>query len=202
MMLRAISLVGGLLMFAAAGVACSSADTPEDDSDDTSGGSSGSAGTATGGSAGTPSGGSAGTPASGGSAGTAAGGSAGTAAGGSAGTPAGCTGISRGEACPTEGHMCPGLKCGLADSGTRSCSCVGLLWECESCNFAGQWTEMKPPTVEPCPAGIADEIACTAEQDHLICGPDATSGEYCACWMSPSDGQSWDCDDPPSTWPE
>jgi hypothetical protein len=201
MMLRAWTLVGGFVMFAAAG-ACSSSDTPEDDGADTGGG--GTAGTATGGTAtgGTATGGTA----TGGTAtgGTATGGTAtgGTATGGTSGTPAGCTGISRGEACPTEGHMCPGLKCGLADSGTRSCNCVGLIWECESCNFAGAWTETKPATVEPCPAGIADEIACTADQDHLICGPDATTMEYCACWMSPSDGQSWDCDDPPSTWPE
>jgi hypothetical protein len=200
MMQRAWTLVGGFLMLAAAGVGCSSSDTPEDDGTDTGGG--GTAGTpAAGGSSGTATGGMSGT-ATGGMSGTATGGSSGTATGGSAGTPAGCTGISRGEACPTEGHMCPGLKCGLADSGTRSCNCVGLIWECESCNFTGAWTETKPPDVMACPAGIADEIPCTAAQDHLICGPDATTGEYCACWMSPSDGQSWDCDDPPSTWPE
>jgi hypothetical protein len=195
MMLRAWTLVGGLLMFAAAGAACSSADTPEDDGGDTGGGTSGSAGTApTGGSAGTPSGGSAGTP-SGGSAGTAAGGTAGT------GNPAGCTGISRGSACPTEGQMCPGLLCGLADSGTRSCNCVGLIWECESCSFVGAWTENPPTTpIEPCPDGIDDEVACTEAQDHLICAPNV-NGDTCACWLSPSDGQSWDCDARPSSWP-
>lgn len=200
-MQRPLTLIGGFVILGAVGiVACSSADEPEGDA---GGGTSGSGGATTGGSTtgGTATGGASGT-ATGGSTtgGTATGGSggSGTATGGSGGgVPPECKGISRDTPCAMEGLNCPNLPCGLADSGTRECNCA-TNWMCTSCNFTGAWTETKPADVMPCPDGIADEVTCTT--DHLICGPQA-SGEYCACWMSPSDGQSWDCDDPPSTWP-
>jgi hypothetical protein len=197
---RAWTLVGFVILAAAAGLpGCSSADEPEDNGEETGGSAGSGAGTpSSGGSAGTPaSGGSAGTPASGGSAGTpASGGSAGTAAGGTAGANAMCTGVRSNMPCPMDGLVCENLVCGLADSGRRTCNCA-TNWACMSCDYTGAWTEMMPATIEPCPAGVADEVACTT--DMTICGPQ-TNGEYCACWMSPSDGQSWDCDSPPSTW--
>jgi hypothetical protein len=109
-----------------------------------------------------------------------------------------CRGISRGQPCPVEGTMCPNLACGLADSGRRHCACAGTIWECSSCDFTGSPWVSRPCDIEPCPPGIADEVACTSE--GTLCGPDATTGEFCACWLSPSDGLSWDCDNPPSTW--
>jgi hypothetical protein len=113
-------------------------------------------------------------------------------------TAAECRGISRGMPCPTEGTMCPNLPCGLADGGRRQCACANLIWECTSCDFTGSPWVSPPCDLLPCPAGIADEVACTSE--GTVCGPDPSTGEYCACWLSPSDGLSWDCDNPPPTW--
>lgn len=187
MMQRPWTLVGSFVILTAGGiVGCSSADDPEGTE------TGGTGGTATGGTAptgGTATGGT--TPTGGASTGGT------TGSGGSSGTSANCKGISRDTPCPgLEGTMCMDLVCGLADSGTRDCSCA-TNWTCTSCDYTGSWTEMMPTDVMPCPEGVADEVTCTT--DHVICGPQP-NGEYCACWMSPSDGQSWDCDDPPSSW--
>jgi hypothetical protein len=108
-----------------------------------------------------------------------------------------CRGISRGQVCPVEGKMCPNLPCGLADGGRRQCACAGSIWECSSCDFTGSPWVSPPCDILPCPSGIADEVPCMDE--NTVCSQPST-GEVCACWLSPSDGLSWDCDDPPPTW--
>jgi hypothetical protein len=114
-------------------------------------------------------------------------------AGGTAGIRLECKSI--GTRCP-EGATCASLVCGLADAGSRSCTCMSNAWSCTPCDFTGSWLETFHE-VDDCPPDVADEVPCTAE--HVLCGP-LTNGEVCACWNSPSDGQSWDCDEAPPTW--
>jgi hypothetical protein len=109
-----------------------------------------------------------------------------------------CLGISRDTPCAPDGKLCQNLACGLAKSGRRACACM-TNWSCLSCDFTNSQFRDRPATVLPCENGVADEVSCTRE--NTVCGPQP-SGEYCACWTSPADGLSWDCDDPPSTWPE
>jgi hypothetical protein len=108
-----------------------------------------------------------------------------------------CSGISTGSACETEGACAP-RACGLADTGTRTCSCAGAIWDCTSC----AWAEPYPPVVEPpteplpaCAGTEADEVPCDTSGDRCD-----TGDEVCACWLE-DDGQLiWDCDSPPSFW--
>jgi hypothetical protein len=107
-----------------------------------------------------------------------------------------CKGIRTNQPCALDGTMCPNLACGLADSGRRQCNCA-TNWACTSCDNSNSWTSSPPCDILACPAEVADEVPCAEEQ--TICGP-LTNGEYCACWNSPSDGLSWDCDAAPPTW--
>ena len=193
MMQRAWTLVSSFAILAATGViACSSADTPEGDDEET-GGSSGSGGAATGGSAtgGTATGGTA-------TGGTATGGTAPT--GGTGGTGDApnpdpeCKGISGGAACPIDMKMCPGMACGIADSGRRDCNCA-TNWTCTSCDYTNSPFKDKPADIPAC-TDAADEVPCTTQ--NQVCGPVGT--EYCACYLDATDGLIWDCDKPPTSW--
>jgi hypothetical protein len=95
-----------------------------------------------------------------------------------------------------DGLICD-LICGLADSGTRECACHGGQFECTPCDFTNSPFRIPPPEFYACPPGVGDEVPCS--EDGTVCGP-VEGGDYCACWLSPSDGQSWDCDDPPTSW--
>lgn len=107
-----------------------------------------------------------------------------------------CRGIRNQMPCAIEGTMCPSLPCGLADSGRRQCACA-TVWTCTSCDFSESVFRDRPANIAPCPLEVADEVACT--EVNTVCGPVA-AGEYCACYLSPTDGPIWDCDSPPSTW--
>ncbi len=119
-----------------------------------------------------------------------------------------CQGISNGAECTTEGTCAP-RACGLADTGSRTCSCAvgddecttATCWDCTSC----AWQEPYPDIVVPpesalaaCDAGVADEVACTTMGDRCMQGE-----EVCACWLEDDAGTGyiWDCDKPPSFWP-
>lgn len=110
-----------------------------------------------------------------------------------------CSGIGDGDACPTPG-VCPGRPCGIADTGSRDCTCTaGLVWDCSSC----AWTMPYDPLIEPpaaalpaCSTAAVDAAACTPATD-MRCMQGA---ELCVCYDD--DGTTvWDCDDPPSFWP-
>jgi hypothetical protein len=92
--------------------------------------------------------------------------------------------------------VCP-LICGIADSGRRTCTCMANDWTCTDCDFSNGASAEPPSVIEECPPDVVDELPCTNELS--VCGP-TDIGEYCACWQSPSDGLSWDCDDPPPHW--
>jgi hypothetical protein len=108
-----------------------------------------------------------------------------------------CKGIRTNQPCALDGKMCPNLPCGLADSGRRQCSCA-TNWQCTSCDNSNSWISTPPCDILPCPPEVADEVSCTSE--HTVCGP--VGSEYCACYRSPTDGLIWDCDSPPSSWPQ
>src|SRR6186713_1376102 len=148
MMQRAWTLVSSFVILSAVGiVGCSSADEPEGDDEGTGGGTSGSGGaggSATGGSA---TGGSAtGGSATGGTAPT--GGTGGT---GNAPNPdPECKGISTGKACAIEAKMCPGMACGIADSGRRDCTCA-TNWTCDPCDYTDSPFRDRPADIVACP---------------------------------------------------
>jgi hypothetical protein len=196
-----IASVGFLVLLSGAG--CSSANTP-DDEDATagkggtgalpSGGSTGTSGTSTT-SAGTGNA-TAGETSSTGGSGTAGTGT-GTAGSGTAGAPnAACKGIKSNMACTPEGTDCPGLACGLADSGKRSCKCA-TTWMCAACDFTGTQFEKKPTDLTKCTGVEADKIKCT-EMGKVCEG--APGGEVCACWTDDEGSLIWDCDKPPTSW--
>jgi len=193
MMQRAWTLVSSFVILSAVGiVGCSSADEPEGDDEGTGGGTSGSGGaggSATGGSA---TGGSAtGGSATGGTAPT--GGTGGT---GNAPNPdPECKGISTGKACAIEAKMCPGMACGIADSGRRDCACA-TNWSCDPCDYTDSPFRDRPADIVACPGDAADEAPCTTL--NQVCGPVGT--EYCACYQDATDGLVWDCDKPPTSW--
>jgi hypothetical protein len=176
----------------------------------TGGGSSGSGGGLSG-SGGGSSGTGGGASGSGGAAGTGggasgSGGAAGT-GGGAAGTGGGgaivCEGIRSNMPCPTAG-VCENLACGLADTGTRTCTCA-TTWMCSSCMFpmgADAPGIILPPaegeTIEPCEASIMDETPCdaAAAMGNPVTRCRAANMEICACWMM--EGMPmYDCDDAP-----
>ena len=107
-----------------------------------------------------------------------------------------CRGIANQMPCVNDGYMCPSLACGLADSGRRQCVCL-VNWMCTSCDFTSSVFRDRPANIPPCGAGVADEFPCNVE--NTVCDPVA-GGEVCACYLSPTDGLIWDCDNPPSTW--
>jgi hypothetical protein len=57
----------------------------------------------------------------------------------------------------------------------------------------------KPEVIEVCPTGVAKGVDCDPSIDGTVCGP-LTDGDYCACYVDPTDGQIWDCDSAPSSW--
>jgi hypothetical protein len=121
--------------------------------------------------------------------------------GGTGGTgvnPPECKSISRDMPCTAEGQQCPNLVCGLADSGTRDCNCA-TTWMCTACDFTNSRFMTKPEVIEPCPSGVAKGVDCEPSIDGTVCGP-LTDGDYCACYVDPTDGQIWDCDSAPSSW--
>ena len=93
-----------------------------------------------------------------------------------------------------EGQACPGLVCGLADSGSRECNCTGGIWVCTSCSFVGTPYENPP---DPAPA------ACTTQTDGAACTTvgelctGAPGDEVCACYVDDEGASIWDCDDIP-----
>jgi hypothetical protein len=196
-----IASVGFLVLLSGAG--CSSANPPDDD-----GASAGKGGTGTG-TAGGPTGTSgtstsssgsgnatAGESSSTGGSGT-AGTGAGTAGSGTAGAPsAACKGIKSNMACTPEGTDCPGLACGLADTGKRSCKCAST-WMCSACDFTGTPFEKKPADITKCTGVEADKITCT-EMNKVCEG--AAGGEVCACYPDDEGSLIWDCDKPPTSW--
>lgn len=206
-----IASVGFLVLGSQSG--CSSADPPTGSGGTTSvGATSSTAGTGVVPTGGTPAG-TAGTAAAGTSAagtgtggsgtagsGTAGTGTAGTGTGGTGGTgvadPA-CKGIKTGVACTPEGTACPGLACGLADSGTRSCNCA-TTWMCLPCDYATSPFKDKPAEVPVCSGIEADNVPCTEADKQKVCS--SAGGEVCACWTDNKGALIWDCDKPPTTW--
>jgi hypothetical protein len=200
MMQRAWTFVSTFVMLTAVGiVACSSADEPEG-GDEGTGGSSGSGGGVTGGSTasgGTASGGSStGGTSSGGSSsgGSSSGGTSGTGGDGPNPDPE-CKGISTGKACTLADKQCPGMACGIADSGRRDCTCSST-WDCTPCDYTNSPFKDRPTDILECPSNAGDEVTCTTL--NSVCGPLGT--EYCACYQDATDGLIWDCDKPPSSW--
>ncbi|MDF3066365.1 MAG: hypothetical protein K0R38_1966 [Polyangiaceae bacterium] len=198
-----IASVGFLVLGSQAG--CSSADPPTGTGGTTATGATGSVGgtnvipmggtgTGTAGTAATTAGtgvGGAGTAGTG----------AGTAGTGTAGTPGvadpACKGIKTAAVCAPEGTACPGLACGLADSGSRSCNCAAT-WMCQPCDYTASPFKDKPAQVLPCSGIEADKVACTEADKGKVCS--SAGGEVCACWTDDEGGLIWDCDKPPSTW--
>jgi len=196
-MIKVYASIASVGFLVVASGACSSANTPDDGGAGTS-----SAGTATTPTAGTTSV----VPTAGTSAGGTGSGTAGTATTPTAGTATGtagtgtvvgaeCKGIKSNMACPVEGTDCPGLPCGLADSGVRSCKCA-TNWTCASCDYSASPFKDKP----------ADITTCTTEADKLPCTTSgkvcegAPGGEVCACAADDEGALIWDCDKPPTTW--
>lgn len=107
-----------------------------------------------------------------------------------------CSGISNGSECATEG-VCAPRACGLADTGTRTCTCAGGLWDCTSCAWTEPYDAVAEPPTEPLPACTdqADDVPCETSGDRCDAGD-----EVCACWIEEADGLIWDCDSPPSFW--
>ena len=175
--------------------ACSSANTPDDGGAGTSSAGTGTSTPTAGTSTSTPT---AGTSA-GGSGSNTAGTAASTAGTGTAGTgavvAAECKGIKSKEACTAEGTDCPGLACGLADSGTRSCKCA-TTWTCSSCDYSASPFKEKPADITTCTTE-ADKLPCT-EMNKVCEG--AAGGEVCACAPDDEGAMIWDCDKPPTTW--
>lgn len=152
--------------------------------------------------------------------GSTAGGGA-TATGGSSGTLTSdqCSGIGTGETCDTMG-VCDPRACGIADVGSRNCSCTDTLveidecdagmalpcWDCNSCQFPMDFVMypfLEPPaaTIEACAAETAQGMACTTQSAR--CVPADMSEELCVCWYEDNDsakGLVWDCDDEPNFW--
>lgn len=185
------------LLVVASGSGCSSANTPDDGGAGTSSAGSGSSTPMAGTSSVVPAAGSSAGGAASNTAGTAAS-TAGTAAStGGTGTvvAAECKGIKSNMACAVEGTDCPGLPCGLADSGVRACKCA-TNWTCSACDFSASPFKDKP----------ADITTCTTEADKLPCTDSgkvcegAAGGEVCACAPDDEGALIWDCDKPPSTW--
>jgi hypothetical protein len=184
--------------------ACSSANTPDDESDGGSSSVGSSAGTNS--SAGMTVVPTAGTGSDGGTGNTSAGtgnsdaGTPPTAGTGSGGTPpvagAACKSIKTGMACTPEGQDCPMLACGLADSGIRDCLCQGT-WMCQSCDFTASPFKDKPADITTC-TNQADKLDCTGQEGAVCEG--AAGGEVCACWPDDEGALIWDCDKAPTSW--
>ena len=187
-----IASVGFLLISGASG--CSSANSPDDGGSGTGNSTSGTTSNVSG-SSNSAGGSSAGTSSS--TAGTSPG-TAGTPSGagtGSGGASASCKGTKSGMACTVEGTDCPGLVCGIADSGTRSCKCE-TNWVCAPCDFTNSPFKDKP----------RDIGTCTIEQDKVECATEgaacegAPGGEVCVCFRDDEQQLIWDCDKAPTTW--
>jgi hypothetical protein len=107
-----------------------------------------------------------------------------------------CSGIGNGDACTTPG-TCSGRVCGLADTGTRDCTCT-TTWDCSSCAWSDPIPEVARAPTEPlaaCDAAIADEVPCDTRGDRC-----QQSDEVCACWLEDEGVLVWDCDSAPSFW--
>ncbi len=113
-----------------------------------------------------------------------------------------CKGIGNGDACETPG-TCSNLSCGLADTGSRVCTC-NATWDCTSCAFPmgdDQPVIIAPPTADDpiadCePETVVEKEVCPAMGDRCV-----LNDEICACWVTNSDDELvWDCDDAPSFW--
>lgn len=106
-----------------------------------------------------------------------------------------CSGIGNGDACTTPG-TCSGRVCGLADTGTRDCTCMDT-WDCTSCAWSDPPPALVQQPAEPltaCDAAVADKVACETVGD--LC---EQSDEVCVCFDD--DGEViWDCDKAPSFW--
>lgn len=110
-----------------------------------------------------------------------------------------CKGIKKDMACSTPG-TCSNLLCGLADTGSRVCTC-DTTWTCTSCEFPtgpdapSILTEptADAPLVECDTATVIEEEPCATMGERCALGEDV-----CACWLTDSDGATiWDCDSPP-----
>jgi hypothetical protein len=196
-----IASVGFLVL--AGGLACSSANTPDDEEEGGTGNST--AGTnSSSGSGVIPMGGNTSNGGSGSDAGTSSTPTAGTNATPTAGTGSGgappsavaCKSIKTGMACMPEGQACPDLVCGLADSGTRACSCE-TTWMCSSCDFTNSPFKDKPADITTC-TNQADKLDCTGMEGAVCEG--AAGGEVCACYADDEGALIWDCDKAPTTW--
>jgi hypothetical protein len=99
--------------------------------------------------------------------------------------------VEAGTACGFDGANCKGLRCGTAGAGSRHCHCYATGWTCTDCDFSyvPWWSENLLNEVEPCAAGIADEVACETENE--VCA--STNDEACVCYVDPNAGLVWDC---------
>jgi hypothetical protein len=197
-----IASVGFLVL--AGGLACSSANTPDDEEEGGTGNSTAGTNSSSGsgvipmggntsnGGSGSSDAGTSSTP----TAGTNATPTAGTGSGGAPPSAVACKGIKTGMACMPEGQACPDLACGLADSGTRACSCE-TTWMCSSCDFTNSPFKDKPADITTC-TNQADKLDCTGMEGAVCEG--AAGGEVCACYLDDEGAPIWDCDKAPTTW--
>ncbi len=204
-MIKAYTTIASVGFLVLAGVACSSANTPDEENE--GGTSSSTAGTnSSSGSGVIPMGGTTSTGGSSSSdagtsstptAGTSSTPAAGTGSGGSAPVgAAACKGIKTGMACMPEGQACPDLACGLADSGVRACSCEAT-WMCSACDFTNSPFKDKPADITTC-TNQADKLDCTGMEGTVCEG--APGGEVCACYLDDEAMPIWDCDKAPTSW--
>jgi hypothetical protein len=106
-----------------------------------------------------------------------------------------CRGIKTGLDCVPQEQLCPCLPCGLADLGTRSCSCSAGIWSCSACQFPEGW---RWPANVPLCTNQADKVACGAEGQACEGAP---AGEVCLCYRDSEGSLLWDCDKPPAMAP-
>jgi len=113
-------------------------------------------------------------------------------------SPPACLGIRPDMPCALEGVTCGSLICGLADTGSRSCTCA-TEWTCDECDYTQSPFRAPPPTLFACPPEVMDDVPCSEAQ--IACGP-LPNGEVCVCFWEPTcaSGLSWDCGPPPPGW--
>jgi hypothetical protein len=187
-MVKRFTLAGAFVLLAQAGI--SGCGGTEDPPAEETGGTGGTSAGATGGTGGST------TAGTGGSSGTAAGCIVAGEATPPPPPPPGCSGIKTGAACVTEAQVCEPLACGIADSGRRSCTCTGGVWDCPLCDFAGTPFETVPACLAAtaCTGAEVDKVTCTTQ------GSICQGAEVCVCWPDAEGALIWDCDAPPSVW--
>jgi hypothetical protein len=113
---------------------------------------------------------------------------------------------------PCTGTATCSSTCGLADMGSRTCTCNGATNACVRCAFSPVAGGPLDPNTHPvprpiCGAAIADNVPCTTMGDFCQCDPVSSVGcmragvvttQVCLCWPAGSaSALQWDCDNIP-----